>query len=166
MLSNFQDKKRSTIQRKEKQFIVFSIGDEKFGVDVAQIKQIIPVFDYTLVPNAPSFVRGVIDLRGDIIPIINLKERLSFREIGRESRDSKIIIVDLDNNIIGMEVDSVSEMIRVYLDEINEAPDIVKGINRDYLYGVTKMGEHLLVLLDLGKILSKKEILELDKIDI
>ncbi|NLM98115.1 MAG: purine-binding chemotaxis protein CheW [Halanaerobiaceae bacterium] len=166
MLSNFQDKKRSTFQREEKQFIVFSIGEEKFGVDVSQIKQIIPVSEYTLVPNAPSFVRGVIDLRGDIIPIVNLKSRLALKGIGSQAKEPKIIIVELDNNIIGMEVDSVSEMIRVYLDEINEAPDIVKGINRDYLYGVTKWGEHLLILLDLGKILSKQEISELDKIDI
>lgn len=166
MLSNFQNKKSNQVQREEKQFIVFSINKERFGVDVSQIKQIIPVMESTNIPNAPSFVKGVIDLRGDIIPIVNLREKLSYSNSSSQNKDTKIIIVELDNNIIGMEVDSVTEMMRVYVDEINEPPTMVKGINSNYLYGVAKFQESLLILLDLSKILSEKEITELDKIDI
>src|SRR5690554_5352907 len=100
MLSNFQNKKTNNVQRKEKQFIVFSIDGEKFGVEVNHIKQIIPVMEHTHIPNAPSFVKGIINLRGDIIPIINLRERLSFQLENENLKNAKIIIVELDNNLI------------------------------------------------------------------
>jgi len=166
MLSNFQNKKNSNVQREEKQFIVFTIDDEKFGVDVKQIKQIIPICETTHIPNAPSFVEGVINLRGDIIPIIDLKSKLSLQVKGINEKEGKIIIVELDNNNIGMKVDSVSEMIRIYEDEIAEPPKIVKGINRNYLKGLGKLNDKLLLLLDLNRILTDDEIKELDNIDI
>lgn len=165
MLSNFQNKKNNNLQREEKQFIVFSISGENFGVGVNQIRQIIPVMESTHVPNAPSFVKGVIDLRGDIIPIVNLREKLSFKDNDIQDKNSKIIIVELNKNIIGMEVDSVSEMMRVYADEISEAPKIVKGISKNYLDGVVKHNNRLLILLDLSRTLSDKEIMELDNIE-
>lgn len=166
MLSNFQNKKNNNVQREEKQFIVFTIDDEKFGVDVKQIKQIIPISETTHIPNAPSFVEGVINLRGDIIPIIDLKSKLSLQVKGINEKEGKIIIVELDNNNIGMKVDSVSEMIRIYEDEIAEPPKIVKGINRNYLKGLGKLNDKLLLLLDLNRILTDDEIKELDNIDI
>ena len=166
MLSNFQNKKNNRVQREEKQFIIFTIGEEKFGVDVKQIKQIIPLSETTYIPNAPSFVRGVINLRGDIIPIVELKEKLSLKAEKSEGKDAKIIIVELDNNNIGMQVDSVTEMMRLYSDEIADPPKIVKGINHNYLKGVGKLNDELLIILDLSSILSDDEIKELDNIDI
>ncbi len=166
MLSNFKNKKDSNLQREEKQFIVFTINDEKFGVDVKQIKQIIPLSETTHIPNAPSFVEGVINLRGDIIPIIDLKCKLSLELKSINKKEGKIIIVELDDNNIGMKVDSVSEMMRIYQDEIAEPPKIVKGINRNYLKGLGKLNDRLLILLDLNKILSEDEMKELNNIDI
>lgn len=165
MLSNFQNKKNNRVQREEKQFIIFTIGKEKFGVDVKQIKQIIPLSETTYVPNAPSFVKGVINLRGDIIPIVDLKEKLSLQVENTEGKDGKIIIVELENNNIGMQVDSVTEMMRLFTDDIADPPKIVKGINSNYLKGVGKLNEELLIILDLSSILSDNEIKELDDID-
>jgi purine-binding chemotaxis protein CheW len=154
------------VQREELQFIVFSVGDEKFGVDVKQAREIIPSTELTKVPNSPDFVLGVINLREEIIPIIDLKKKLRLNSDSRSNKDEKIIIVELDNNLIGMKVDNVSEMIRLYTSDIADPPKIVKGINRDYLSGVGKLGDKLLILLDLDKILSQKEIDELDKMEI
>jgi len=166
MLSNFQNKMDRMVQREELQFIVFSVGDEKFGVDVKQAREIIPSTELTKVPNSPDFVLGVINLREEIIPIIDLKKKLRLNSDSRSNKDEKIIIVELDNNLIGMKVDNVSEMIRLYTSDIADPPKIVKGINRDYLSGVGKLGDKLLILLDLDKILSQKEIDELDKMEI
>ncbi|MFP4015924.1 MAG: chemotaxis protein CheW [Halanaerobiales bacterium] len=166
MLSNFQNKKNTGSKREEKQFIVFSLGEEKFGVDVKQIKQIIPMDESTHIPNAPSFVKGVINLRGEIIPIVDLKQKLTVVADTIVSKEGKIIIVELDSNSIGMQVDSVSEMMRIYEDEIADPPRIVKGINRNYLKGVAKLDDKLLILLDLDKILSEEEMKELDNFDI
>jgi len=166
MLSNFQNKMDRTVQREELQFIVFTVGDEKFGVDVKQAREIIPSTELTKVPNSPDFVLGVINLREEIIPIIDLKQKLRLNSDSRSNQDEKIIIVELDNNLIGMKVDNVSEMIRLYTSDIADPPKIVKGINRDYLSGVGKLGDKLLILLDLDKILSQKEIDELDQMEI
>lgn len=166
MLSNFQNKMDRMVQREELQFIVFTVGDEKFGVDVKQAREIIPSTELTKVPNSPDFVLGVINLREEIIPIIDLKKKLRLNSDSRSNQDEKIIIVELDNNLIGMKVDNVSEMIRLYTSDIADPPKIVKGINRDYLSGVGKLGDKLLILLDLDKILSQKEIDELDKMEI
>lgn len=166
MLSNFKNKKNNNPQREEKQFIVFTLSGERFGVDVKKIKQIINVVETTPIPNSPNFVEGVIDLRGEIIPIINLRNKLAFENIDGKNKDEKIIIVEFDNNNVGMCVDSVSEMTRLYIDEISEAPKIVKGINKDYLMGLSNFNGSLLILLDLNRILSDEEVKELDKIDI
>ncbi|MFP4660982.1 MAG: chemotaxis protein CheW [Halanaerobiales bacterium] len=166
MLSNFQNRKNTSPKREEKQFIVFSLGEEKFGVDVKQIKQIIPMDESTHIPNAPSFVKGVINLRGDIIPIVELKEKLTLEIDSAVSKEGKIIIVELDNNSVGMQVDSVSEMMRIYEDEIADPPGIVKGINRNYLKGVGKLNDKLLILLDLDKIFSEEEMKELDNFEV
>ncbi|MFW5971996.1 MAG: chemotaxis protein CheW [Bacillota bacterium] len=165
MLSNFKNKKNKSIQKNELQFIVFSLMGEKFGVDVKQIKQIIPTTEYTHIPNSPEFIRGVINLRGEIIPIVDLRRRLSLDE-DEVDDDAKIIIVELQNNSIGMQVDSVSEMIRIYEDDISAPPKIVKGINSQYLKGVGKVNDKLLILIDLNKILTNQEVEELDKLEI
>src|SRR5690554_2276830 len=166
MLSNFQNKSQKTEQREEKQFIVFTIGDERFGVDVNQAREIIPSTDITRVPNSRDFVTGVINLREEIIPIIDLQKKLALNMSSARDIDEKIIIIELDNSLIGMEVDNVSEMLRLSISDIAAPPKIVKGINRNYLSGVGKLEDKLLILLDLSKILSAEEIEELDKMEI
>lgn len=167
MLSNFKNKKNNTIQQEEKQFVVFNIGEEKFGVDVNQIRQIIPVMEFTVIPNSPSFVKGVINLRGDIIPIIDLGKKLSLNREKSLEEKGKIIIVELDKTTnVGMLVDTVTEMIRINADEIATNSEIMKLVNTDYLQGVAKIDDHLLILLNLNKILSTQELLELGNIEI
>lgn len=120
MLSKF-NKGQKEVKKEEKQFVVFTVSGEHFGVDIHQTREIINTTELTFVPNAPSFVKGVINLRDEIIPIINLKKRLSLKD--NESADEeKIIIVEINNNLIGMQVDDVKEMIRLNVDEIADPP--------------------------------------------
>ena len=128
MLSNFNNRKKNDIQKEEKQFIVFTVGEERFGVDVNQIKQVIPVMETTFIPNSPSFVKGVINLRGDIIPVIDLAEKLSLKRSQVEEEKKRIIIVELDEiSNMGMLVDTVTEMIRIDAREITECSGDCQG---------------------------------------
>lgn len=167
MLSNFQKQHDKKVQREEKQFIVFTVGKEQFGVDVKQAREIMPLTEFTHIPDAPDYVKGVINLRGEIIPIIDLCKKMSLDSSNLNEKDAKIIIVDLDDTLIGMQVDNVSEMIRLFVDDIAKPPKIVKGgINRDYLSGVGKLEDELLILLDLNRILSNEERKQLDSIEV
>ncbi len=165
MLSNFKNKEEQTLQKEEKQYIVFVIGKEEFGVDVKQAREIITTTDFTIIPKVPQFVKGVINLRGEIIPIIDLRKKLDLA--GETSADDKkVIIVELDHCLIGMQVDDVKEMIRINLDDIVEAPSIIKGIKRDYVSGVGKLQDKLLILLNLTCILSEQEMQIIDEMDL
>ncbi|MFW5962502.1 MAG: chemotaxis protein CheW [bacterium] len=160
MLSNFhKDKKKK--QEEQRQYIVFSIGSKLFGVDIKQTREIIQKSELTSVPSAPSCVKGVIDLRGKIVPIVDLKKRLNI-EISESIEDEKIIITKVNNLLIGMEVENVKEIIKLKIKDIAAPPEIVKDINRDYLSGIGKIKGNLLVLLDLDKVLSQEEIRQLD----
>lgn len=140
----------------------FRLADEEYAVDILKIKEIKLLMDITRVPKAPSFVEGVINLRGDIVPIIDLRKKLKLetRQLGE---DSRIIIVEIESKMCGVIVDGVSEVIEIEETMIFPAPAMVKGIDADYLKGVGKIGERILILLDLDKILttSEKEDLEL-----
>lgn len=164
MLSKF-NKEEKTVQKEEKQYIVFVVNEKQFGVNVEQAKEIINDTELTFIPNSPDFVQGVINLRGEIIPIIDLKKRLGL-EAETNNKEEKIIVVELEDTMIGMKVDDVKEMIRLTVDEIADPPEIVRGINKDYLSGVGKLKEKLLILLDLNRVLSKKEIEELDEMEV
>ncbi|MFY9393915.1 MAG: chemotaxis protein CheW [Halanaerobiales bacterium] len=166
MLSNFKNKKKTNVQQEEQQFVVFSVGKEKFGVDVNQIKQVIPVMETTYIPNSLAFVKGVINLRGDIIPIIDLAGKLSLQRVEVDEEKKRIIIVELkDIQNVGMLVDNVTEMIRIDADEISDAPDLVKAVHSDYIQGVAKVNNQLLILLNLNKVLTSEELIELGNIE-
>jgi purine-binding chemotaxis protein CheW len=166
MLSNFKNKKKTNVQQEEQQFVVFSVGKEKFGVDVNQIKQVIPVMETTYIPNSSAFVKGVINLRGDIIPIIDLAGKLSLQRVEVDEEKKRIIIVELkDIQNVGMLVDNVTEMIRIDADEISDAPDLVKAVHSDYIQGVAKVNNQLLILLNLNKVLTSEELIELGNIE-
>jgi len=166
LLSNFKNRKKDDIQQEERQFIVFTVGQERFGVDVNQIKQVIPVMEATHIPNSPSFVKGVINLRGDIIPIIDLADKLSLKQSQVDEEKKRIIIVELDEiSNIGMLVDTVTEMIRIHADKITDAPEIARAVHTDYIQGVAKIDKQLLILLNLNKVLTTEELIELGKIE-
>lgn len=165
MLSKFKNKTEKTNHNVEMNFIVFVIGEKEFGVDVKQAREIIPTTELTVIPNSSDFLKGVLNLRGDIIPIIDLRKKLSLQG-SSNYQDDKIIIVELDQNLIGMQVDDVREMMRISADKIATPPRLVQGINSDYLSGVGKLEDRLLILLNLDKVLSEEELRKLDKMDI
>lgn len=134
----------------------FFVGQEEYAVDILKIREIKSMMEVTNVPKAPSFVEGVINLRGDIVPIINLRRKLALPE-AEPSEESKIIVVEFESRLVGMVVDEVSEVIEISEDKVSPPPPIIGGVEAEFLKGVGKLGDRLLILLDLDKILTDKE---------
>jgi purine-binding chemotaxis protein CheW len=138
------------------QLVSFTIGQEEFGLDIQSIQEINRMVEITRVPNSPEFVSGVINLRGKVIPIIDLRKRFGFPP--KESdRNTRIIVVELGSMVVGFVVDSVSEVLRIPKSITEPPPSIVAGIGSEYITAVAKLENRLLILLDLERILLKKE---------
>ncbi len=143
----------------EELIIAFRLGEEEYGVDVSQIQEIIKMREITRVPKAPYYIRGVINLRGNVIPIIDLRKRfnLPFKEVTDQSR---IIVFDIKGVRFGIIVDAVSEVIRLPRENIEPPPPIAMGgIETVYLKGVGKVNNKLIILLDLEKALGLEELI-------
>jgi len=138
------------------QLVSFQLGEEEFGVDILKVQEINRMLEITKVPNSPIFVDGVINLRGKVIPILNLRQRfgLERKEIDKKTR---IVVVDIDGKVVGVVVDAVSEVLRLPTDTVEPPPPMVAGIESEYIKGVGKLENRLLILLDLNKLLTTEE---------
>ena len=145
----------------ERQLVVFELANEYYGVDIAAVESIIKMQPITAVPQAPAFVEGITNLRGSVLPVMDLRKRfgLSGREQKTESNrdDKRIVVVSMDGMKIGMIVDAVSEVLRVQEDAIEPPPPMVTTINSAFITGIAKVGERLIILLDLARILTVSE---------
>lgn len=149
----------------EMQLVSFLLGNEEFGADILMVQEIIRMQPITRVPNAPKFVEGVINLRGKVIPIVDLRTRLNVNG-EKDKKKIRIIVVDVDGMIAGFIVDSVSQVLRIPKNTIEPAPSIViAGIGSEYITGVSKLDDKLLILLDFRKILTTREKKELEEVD-
>ena len=142
------------------QLVTFKLGNEEFGVDIFKVREINKMMAITKVPNAPSFVEGVVNLRGSVTPIINLRSRLGL-VITETTEKTGIVVAELSESTIGLIVDEVKEVLRIPADITEPPPAIVAGVNSEYITSVAKLDDRLLILLDLSKILNFKEKQEL-----
>ena len=145
------------------QLVSFKIGNEEFGIDILQVQEINRMMQITQVPNSPDFVEGVVNLRGRIIPVIDLRKRLNLHTADH-NKETRIIVVELEGKTIGFVVDEVSEVLRISKDITEPPPPMVAGINSDFITAVGKLDDRLLILLDLEKIFSTNESKMLDEI--
>lgn len=154
------------ITHNEKQYVIFYLADKKFGVNIKESKEILSNTDLTFVPDSPDYISGIINLRGSVVPVVDLKRRLNINTV-KSDGNQKIIIIDLPELTAGMLVDEVKEIKALEVENIVDLPDLAKNINRDYIEGVGRVGEdnELLILLDLKNILTAQEIEELKNVD-
>lgn len=146
-----------------RQFVEFKIGQEEYGVDILQVKTIERMMPITRVPKAPKFVEGVINLRGEIVPVIDLRKRFDLPS-GETTENTRIIIVSVNEITVGMIVDSATEVVQLAQDDIEPAPPIASSIDSNYLDGVGKIDGKLLILLNVAKLLKPQEIDQLAQI--
>ena len=140
----------------ERQIVVFRLGAELYGVEIARVHEIIRMQPVTRVPRAPAFVEGVTNLRGQVIPVVDLRRRFGLPEVER-TRASRIVVVDIGDQVAGVIVDGVSEVLRVSTASIEPPSPVVQGIDSEYLHGIAKLSERLVILLDLDRVLAREE---------
>ncbi|GAB4477381.1 MAG: chemotaxis protein CheW [Anaerolineales bacterium] len=145
----------------ERQLVVFELANEHYGVDIAAVESIIKMQPITAVPQAPSFVEGITNLRGSVLPVMDLRKRFGLNPQGQSAEggqdEKRIVVVSMDGMKIGMIVDAVSEVLRVQEETIEPPPPMVTTINSAFITGIAKVGERLIIMLDLAKVLTLSE---------
>jgi purine-binding chemotaxis protein CheW len=149
------DIERVAVANRSMQLVVFRLGQEEYGVPIQFVKEIIGKPDITHLPNAPEFVLGVINLRGQIIPILSLHQR--FRIGGAVEGETKVVVVEYGGLTVGMEVHEVSEVLTLAGERISPTPPMATTIDSGFISGVGKLQDRLLIILDVERILSDEE---------
>jgi len=137
----------------EEQLVTFSLGSEEFGVDIINVQEIIRVPPITRVPKAPTYIEGVINLRGNVIPVISLRTRFGMSLV-EETDLSRIIVLQVQTKIFGIRVDVVTEVLHLDRESVEPPPPIAVGMDYQCIRGVGKLGERLIILLELDQIMS------------
>ena len=137
------------------QLVSFRLGEEEYGIEITKIQEIILMGDITRVPQTPSYVKGLINLRSNVIPILDLRLRFGLLETGITD-ETRIMVVNVVGKTIGLIVDAVSEVLRVSQNEIAPPPPTVAGLGREYLTGLAKLQGRLLIMLDIDKLLDEE----------
>ncbi len=140
----------------ENQLVVFKLASENYGVDIAAVEGIIKMQPITKMPHTPAFVEGVTNLRGAVLPVVDMRKRFGLAA-QEETKDTRIIVVEMDGLTVGMIVDSVNEVLRVPVDDIEPPSPMVTTVDSAFVIGIAKVTERLIILLDLRKVLSVQE---------
>lgn len=145
------------------QLVVFKVGKELYGVNIAAMQEIVRVPEMTEVPDAPAFLEGVINLRGRIVPVIDLRKRLNL-PVAARTKASRVLITEGEGKAVGLLVDAASEVLKIPIEAIDEPPEMISAIGVEYIIGVAKMDERLIIILDLKKILSLEDIRKMEAV--
>lgn len=140
----------------ENQYVVFRLGRETYGLEISVILEIITMQTITEVPGTEGYIEGVINLRGRVIPVFNLHKKFELAK-GEITRSTRIVVVEVEGHNIGMLVDGVSEVVKITLNMVEHPSSIFSDIDKEYLAGVAKLEDKLVILLDLVKVLHKED---------
>lgn len=138
------------------QLVTFRVGGEEFGLDVFAVHEILRYQEPTPMPRAPEFVEGVLDVRGTLVPVVDLRRRFETPEV-RYDFDTRIILVDFNEERLGLVVDSVTEVLRAPETAVSPPPAYIRGLAAEFVRGIVRVGERLVILMDLDRILSSDE---------
>jgi len=165
-LAKKMDQAVKVMDEKEGKYLTFTLADEEYGIGILKIKEIIGMMPVTSVPQTPDFVKGVINLRGKVIPVMDLRLRFGMAAIDYTDRTC-IIVVEIAGEsgkvMIGIVVDTVSEVLNIKAEEIEEAPAFGTKLDTDYILGMAKMEGGVKILLDIDRVLRSEEITLLEK---
>lgn len=147
-----------------RQFISFSVGNEEYGLELLRVKEVIRIREITWLPKAPTFVKGIINLRGDVIPIIDLRDKFGL-ESQAHTATTRVIVVEVEGRLMGMVVDSASQVVRIPTNQIDPPPPVLGGFSREFITGVGKLDDKLVILLNADAILTMDEKIALSTLD-
>ena len=160
------DQTIKAMTNREGKYLTFSLAGEEYGIGILKIKEIIGVMPITTVPRTPSFVKGVINLRGKVIPVVDLRLKFDMEEIAYTERTCIIVVeiaVETGSIQMGIVVDSVSEVLNIKGADMEEAPAFGAKLDTDYIMGMAKMNGGVKILLDINKVLHREEVSALDQ---
>ena len=144
------------------QLVTFKLVGEEFGLPILDVREIIRMTAITPVPQAPGFVEGVINLRGQIIPVVDLRKRFGMMP-SDQNEETRVVVVELGQVVIGLIVDAVSEVLRIPADSVAPPPGLVAGaIGAEYIQGISHYSDKMLILIDMYKVFSQSELGALD----
>lgn len=144
------------------QLVTFEVGSEEFAIPILSVQEINRMMEITRVPQSPRFVEGVINLRGKIIPVVDLRQRFGMPSTERNG-DNRIIVVEVSGRVIGFTVDRVNEVLRIDSSIVEPAPAMVASLDSDYVQGVGKLPDRLLILLELGNLFRGEDLESIEK---
>ena len=142
--------------RSEQQLVVFDLDSEAYGVDIGAVREIIRLQEITRVPRTPDFVEGVINLRGKVIPVVDLRKRFML-SVAEQNDDNRIVVIDIGGQDIGVVVDAVTEVLRILSESVEPPSSVITTADSDYLMGICKLESRMIILLDLERVLSEEE---------
>ncbi|MCA1175217.1 MULTISPECIES: chemotaxis protein CheW [unclassified Pantoea] len=143
------------------EFLVFTLGDEEYGIDILKVQEIRGYDQVTRIANTPEFIKGVTNLRGVIVPIIDL--RVKFAQLDVEYNENTVVIVlNLEHRVVGIVVDGVSDVLSLMQEQIRPAPEFAVTMSTEYLTGLGALGDRMLILVDIEKLLSSEEMALVD----
>ena len=149
--------------RTEEQLVVFDLASEAYGVDIGAVREIIRIMDITRVPKTPEFVEGIINLRGKVIPVVDLRRRFSL-PVSEENKENRIVVVDIGGQDIGVVVDAVTEVLRISSELVEPPSSVITTADSAFLLGIAKLESRLIILLDLERVLTEQERAELSNV--
>lgn len=141
----------------EGKFLTFALGNEVYGIEILRVREIIGLMDITSVPQTPEYMKGVINLRGKVIPVIDLRLKFSMQE-EEHTQETCVVVVEVNNSSIGLIVDSVSEVLQIKSTEIEDTPGFGQGIDTNFIMGLGKVKEKIIIILDIEEVLSSEEL--------
>jgi purine-binding chemotaxis protein CheW len=153
---------KGSARAREAQLVVFRLGNESYGIDISCVQGIERMHPVTLVPRAPQWIEGVINLRGQITPVMNLRVRFGFERI-EPTKETRIVVVQIKGQWVGLVVDRVTGVLRVTSEQIEPPSELVTSVESGYLQGIAKLDDGLLILLDLDRVLNEQEAQELSQ---
>lgn len=145
-------------------YIIFKLNNQLFGVDVHQVTSIEKMQPLTEVPGTSDFIKGIMPLRGEIMPVLDLKERLTMRKTTATDDENRILIIHLEGVQIGLIVDEATEVITIDSSSIEPPFGMISGVHNQYIKGIAKVNKQLLIILDLGKVTNQSEKVQLQKV--
>jgi purine-binding chemotaxis protein CheW len=142
---------------KDLQIVGFRVGNETFGVPIQSVHEIVRMMEITNVPDAPIYIEGVINLRGKIIPVIDLRKRFGEREI-KASKKNRILVAEVGSKMVGLVVDAASEVLKLPPSDVDPPPNVFEDGDLNYVTGVGKLNGRLVILVELSKIMQRGEL--------
>ncbi len=143
------------------EFLVFTLGDEEYGIDILKVQEIRGYDQVTRIANTPAFIKGVTNLRGVIVPIIDLRIKFAQSDVGY-NENTVVIVLNLEQRVVGIVVDGVSDVLSLTADQIRPSPEFAVTMSTEYLTGLGALGERMLILVDIEKLLNSEEMALVD----